>query len=420
MRSGGSTPIQDTQTVNSESLPRLLYFADVAVEDYMHGSSLLYRLLGAYPKDKLLIIEGGGVSALDRRLRGVFYGQCRPMLSRLSSRTRPLITLYAPMPRIRLTKLLRSFQPEAVITVVSGYAWATAAAYAERARLPLHLIVHDDSPNAEGWGALEQRIIHARLAHWYPKAASRLCVSPYTAAEYRRRYNAVGEVLYPSRAAENPVFTEPPDTLGRRCEPFTVAFAGTIYPLYVDGIRRIAAALRATCAGRLLVYGPGPPEAIRSLLQEPNIELRDRVNAADLIQQCRDEAHAMFVPMTYVDEHRPNVETAFPSKLADCTAMGLPLMIDGPEYCTAVRWARDNPGVAEVTTEWNIDGLAACLQRLQDPTHRIRLAREAISRGKEYFAPDRALCTLYSKLRNASRSSNNLTKCDRMVAETKV
>jgi hypothetical protein len=277
----------------------------------------------------------------------------------------------------------------------------------------LHLIVHDDSPNAEGWSHVEQRIIHARLRRWYPKAASRLCVSPYTADEYLRRYNAVGDVLYPSRALDTSVFTEPPGTLGRHCEPFTVAFAGTVYPLYVDGFRRIAAALRATCAGRLLVYGPGPPEAIHSLLQEPNIELRGRVSTvAELTQQCRGEAHAMFVPMTYLIEHRPNVEVGFPSKLADCTAMGLPLVIDGPEYCTAVRWARDNPGVAEVTTEGSIDGLATCLRRLQDPAHRIRLAREAISRGNQYSAPVRAICTLYGKLRDASCNSRHLTDCD--------
>jgi hypothetical protein len=388
----------------------------------MHGSTQLYRLLSSYPKEKLLIVEGSGVSTPDRRLRDVSYGQCKPVLSRLS-RTRfhdyisPVTTLCAPLQRTYLTKLLGSFRPEAVITVVWGYVWATAAAYAERAGLPLHLIVHDDSPNAEGWSAIEKRLIHTRLSHWYPKAASRLCVSPYTAAEYRRRYNAIGDVLYPLRAIDSPVFKEPPDSLGQCCQPFTVAFAGTIYALYTDALRRIAAALRATCAGRLLVYGPTPSESVRSLLQEPNIELRGRTgDSAELIRQCRADAHAMFVPMTYLEEHRPNVEIAFPSKLADCTAMGLPLMIDGPEYCTAVRWARENPGVAEVTTEGNIDGLAACLARLQDPSHRLALAQAAIYRGAQYFAPERAICALYGKLRNASRNSNKLTECERMGA----
>jgi hypothetical protein len=324
------------------------------------------------------------------------------------------MTLCAPMERIRPAKLLQSFEPEAVITVVWGYTWATAAAYAERAGLPLHLIVHDDSPNAEGWGAMERRVIHARLSHWYPKAASRLCVSPYMAAEYRRRYNAMGDVLYPSRATDTPVFTEPPDALGEHCQPFTVAFAGTIYEIYADGLRRMAAALRATCGGRLLVYGPTPSARVSSLLQEPNIELRGRVSVVDLIRQCRREAQAMFVPMTYMEELRANMEISFPSKLADCTAMGLPLVIDGPEYSSAVRWARENPGVAEVVTDQTADALAASVARLQDPAHRLRLAKAAIHRGEQYFAPERAICTLYSKLRNASPNPDNLTGCDRM------
>jgi hypothetical protein len=384
-------------------LPKLLCFSDVPVENYMHGSTLLYRLLSAYPKDKLMIIEGTSTSAPDRRIRGVTYSRCEPVWSRLS-RTRfhsyisPFITLSAPLQRTYLTKLLRCFEPEAVLTVVWGYSWATAAAYAERARLPLHLIVHDDSPNAEAWGAVEARVIHARLSHWYPKAASRFCASPYMADEYRRRYGAMGDVLYPSRATDAPVFMEPPDTLGQRCQPFTVAFAGTIYPQYVDRLRRMAVALWATCAGRLLVFGPTPSESVRSLLQESNIELRDRVSVVDLIRQCRREAHAMFIPMTYLEQHRLNMEIAFPSKLTDATAVGLPLIVDGPEYCSAVRWARENPGVAEVTTEGNTDGLAACLRRLQDPAHRIRLAGEAISRGNEYFASNRAISLLYSKL----------------------
>jgi hypothetical protein len=261
---------------------------------------------------------------------------------------------------------------------------------------------------------MEQRVIHARLSRWYPKAASRLCVSPYTADEYRRRYNAIGDVLYPSRGTDNPVFTEPPDTLGQSCRPFTVAFAGSIYPILSENLRRMAAALRVTCAGRLLVYGPTPSESVRSLLQEPNIELRGRVSAVELIRQCRQEAHAMFVPMTYRDEHRPNVEIAFPSKLADYTAMGLPLVIDGPEYCTAVRWSRENPWVAEVATDQTADALADSVARLQDPAHRLRLAKAAIHRGEQYFAPERAIGTLYSKLRNVSPNSNKLTECERM------
>src|SRR5215510_6514914 len=52
---------------------RLLYLADVPVESYMHGSSLVYRLFESYPAEKLLIVEGLYESQADRRLPNVQY-----------------------------------------------------------------------------------------------------------------------------------------------------------------------------------------------------------------------------------------------------------------------------------------------------------------------------------------------------------
>jgi glycosyltransferase involved in cell wall biosynthesis len=160
----------------------------------------------------------------------------------------------------------------------------------------------------------------------------------------------------------------------------------------------MANALRKN-GGRLLVYGEAPPEAESVLRQEPNIEWRGRVDSSQVIQQCRAEAHAMYVPMPYLELDRPNAEISFPSKLADCTAVGLPLIVDGQEYCSAVRWARENRGVAEVMTDESVDALAGAVARLRDdPAHWIQLANEAIRRGQQYFGFDRAVSILYSKL----------------------
>ena len=48
-----------TGAVTSLELPRLLYLGDVPVEASYHGSALLYRLLQAYPAERLTIIEAG-------------------------------------------------------------------------------------------------------------------------------------------------------------------------------------------------------------------------------------------------------------------------------------------------------------------------------------------------------------------------
>jgi hypothetical protein len=389
------------------NLPNLLYVGDVPVQAGLHGSTLIYRLLEDYPKEKLHIIEVFGASSTDRRLAGSEYhvldtGPSRLLRTRFHYYVSPIATLGAPIFRHRIPKILGGFRPEAVITVVHGYSWATAAPYAEQNKLPLHLILHDECAKiAQPRFAVERRWIEGRLRHWYPRAASRLCVSPFMEETYRDRYGAVGDVLYPSRGKDSPVFSEPAPSLQGPCAPFTIAFGGSIHVEYARSLQRIAVALQSS-HGKLVVYGPYPDAAAHGFLREPNIELRGIVNSDELIRQCRNEAHAMFIPMSYRDEDRLNMEISFPGKLADSTAIGLPLIIDGPEYCSAVRWARQNPEVAEVVTSQDGDFLTAAISRLQDRAYRYRLAAEAISRGMQYFARERAVKLLYAKL-NASR-----------------
>ena len=42
---------------------------------------------------------------------------------------------------------------------------------------------------------------------------------------------------------------------------------------------------------------------------------------------------------------------SFPSKLADYTATGVPLLVMGAVYSSAVRWAREFDGAAAVVVE---------------------------------------------------------------------
>src|SRR5262245_10600855 len=131
---------------------RLLYLADVPVESYMHGSSLVYRLFESYPAEKLLIVEGLYESQADRRLPNVQYCAIKSSLSRLlknpfSHYLWPLSLARVYLSSRSISRIVRSYRPQAVITVVVRQAWEAAASYATRADLPLHLIVHDDWPN---------------------------------------------------------------------------------------------------------------------------------------------------------------------------------------------------------------------------------------------------------------------------------
>ena len=188
-------------------------------------------------------------------------------------------------------------------------------------------------------------------------------------------------MIYPSRAADCPDFDAPPT---QNDKPFTIAFAGTINSNgYIEALTALQNALKPV-GGRLLIFGPN-----QFGLNDPNIQNVGLISSSRLLTRLREEAHALFVPMSFDECDRGNMQMAFPSKLADYTATGLPLLIYGPAYCSAVVWARDNRGVAEVVEDQA--GLSSAINRLaNDPSHRLALGKSALTVGREYFTHDRA------------------------------
>jgi glycosyltransferase involved in cell wall biosynthesis len=384
------------------SLPRLVYLGDVPVESSYHGSALLFRLLQNWPVERLRVIEANLLRSLpERRLPGIQYeelqvGNWRLLHTRFARwysawlmRTRGG---YAPVRR-----LLGDFRPEAVLTVTHGFSWLTAARFAAQHQLPLHLICHDDLPRTNVIPERFRPWIDGEFGRVYRQAKSRLCVSPFMCDAYLERYGAEGMVLYPSRSSDCLRFDTPPERIARNDHPFTVAFGGTINsPGYVDALMRMADALKSI-RGQLLIFGPLTPEVARQAgLERPNIVLRGLVKSGELISRLREEADALFVPMSFAATDRPNMEISFPSKLTDYTAVGLPLLIFGPSYCSAVRWAQENQGVAEVVTQDSPELLATALRHLaQSFSYRIELGRCALEAGQHFFTCEAGQQVLY-------------------------
>jgi hypothetical protein len=92
----------------------------------------------------------------------------------------------------------------------------------------------------------------------------------------------------------------------------------------------------------------------------------------------------------------------FPSKLTDYTAVGLPLLIQGPPECSAVTWAHRHPGIAEVVASDAASDLEPAIARLAtDAAHRVALAREAQNVGDREFSAATADAIFQSALRSA-------------------
>jgi glycosyltransferase involved in cell wall biosynthesis len=396
-----------------EQLPRLLYLGDVPVESSYHGSALIYRLLQTYPPEKLRIIEGNLRNSLpERRLAGVSYssvkvGWKRPLYTRFT-RWANLTYSYAAHWKMRaVRRTLGNFHPEAVLTVAHDFLWLTAASYARQHSLPLHLICHDDWPRLAPVPSTFNGWPERQFGKVYRQAISRLCVSPYMAEEYERRYGAKGAVLYPSRAFDTPVFDAAKRQDGAFNRPFTVAYAGSLATR--DYVRQlvIISRLLPELNGRLLLFGPFDA----TLLQGAGMNLSSVVaggllSSAELVRRLHRDADVLFLPMSFVTSELDAMALNFPSKLTDYTAAGLPLVIWGPESCSAAKWAASEPGVAAVLTDPEPGAMALILKRLKENAAWCsELAKTSVMIGKKYFAPRVADELFFSSLTH-SKSEN--------------
>jgi glycosyltransferase involved in cell wall biosynthesis len=364
--------------------PRIVYVGDVPVEASYHGSTLLHRLLSDYPADRLTIIETATASQPKRRLPNINY-ITRPVTKQrwLNTRLHPYVVAWFTYRAQKMS--LNGFGCEAVLTVAHGFGWLAAAEIARKRKAPLHLIIHDDWPRVAAIAPQLRNWLDDRFARVYRQAQSRLCVSPAMSRLYEERYGAPASVIYPSRAADCADFAEPPTRLAHRDKQFTIVFAGTINSRgYVQALTTLQKALEPV-DGRLLIFGPlTADEAQQAGLSHRNTEIRGLLSSTELLMRLREEADTLFVPMSFDAADRTNMEMAFPSKLADYTATGVPLLIYGPSYCSAVAWAHENPGVAEVA-ESEADLANAIARLANNPDYRIALGKHALTTGREYF-----------------------------------
>jgi hypothetical protein len=389
--------------------------ADVNVEQTGGGALLLHRLLREYPSDRLAVIYNPelAVGEQARLLPGVSYRTFRFGIPRLiRNRFNPFWPALQARNMRRhaatVAGILGDFRPDAVLTVPHWYLWFTAAEVARRLNVPLHLIVHDDWPSyttfrRSGWlWELVRWSCRRTMGKIYRQAASRLCVSPGMVELCRAWYGAEGELLYPSWGEDSP-----PSKIRVRTDrsgPPIVAFCGQIHQDGTTHLLRQLAEVLAGMGGRLDIYSLLSADELESRsLAPPTVRVAGFFPATEMGERVAATADALFLPASFEPRERQDVATLFPSKLADYTAIGLPVLIWGPPYSSAVRWAQEHPGTAAVVTEPDAFAVRAALERLvADPLDACRLASAAALAGKACFEPLIARANLYRALVRAS------------------
>lgn len=393
----------------SHAYCNLALISDLLPQKGRGGDLALYRLLGAWPSERLAILYSA-----KRRLEAAVLPAtthatmpCSKLWERgRHTRFNEIVTLLgvlAPPSVSSISRGLGTFAPDAVLTVAHDFVWLTAAKWCRESGVPLHVIIHDDWPqflNVPSWARPH---LHKQFAAVLRQAATRLCVSQGMAAEYENRYGVKCDVLLPCRGPDSPepVVRAARPTAGR----IVVAYLGGL-PLagYSKAIRAFAE-LAQEVDGLLYLYGDHSPQALqREGLVHNAIIPQALIPWAETYHHLFQHARALFCPVSFQPRDAAIMRTLFPSKLADYTACGLPIIIWGPEESSAVAWARAHDHAAFICTDPAGRGITAFLQQLlTDEDLAVRYARGALLAGEKDFSLTRARSRLSHALSAGSK-----------------
>jgi glycosyltransferase involved in cell wall biosynthesis len=284
-----------------------------------------------------------------------------------------------------------------VMTVAQGEGFHAAQRFAKRHNLPLVVFFHDWWPDMAAVPRIFRRILEKHFILLAKECSLGLCVCEGMKVALGNGLNL--KVFPPIPAKQDPA------GIAQQKKSSTPSQFRILY------------------AGNLRDYGTKLGMALEESLKHPEIQLQVRGTnpkwTNEFKQKMRsigcwlefapravlDEwmasADAFLIPMVFDPEMRRRMETSFPSKLIEMAQFGRPLVIWGPEYCSAVQWARQE-NRALCVTDPDPKVLLMALEKLasnQEALHRLsNAAREA---AETEFSHDRIQAQFMEALRGS-------------------
>lgn len=153
---------------------------------------------------------------------------------------------------------------------------------------------------------------------------------------------------------------------------------GEYGPMLGDALK----ALDGNNSIELVVRGRDPkwPEGFARKMKKKGawLEFAPREELGEWLQT----ADAFLIPMVFEPAMRRRMETSFPSKLIEFSQFGKPLIVWGPEYCSAIQWAKKN-GAALCVTNPRAEALVEAVQKMAGDSLAIKRLSAAAARAAE-------------------------------------
>jgi len=289
--------------------------------------------------------------------------------------------------------LVHSFAPDVLLTVAHGWWHIQARRVAKEFNIPLISFFQDWWPDFPDVPMAFRSRVEREFRRTCADSAVAICVSDGMQQELGAPQNSV--VIYPIPSFKRSQPSRPNMTAVMR-----IAYFGNLYeygPLIEDALRSVNSSdrVRLEVFGRSPRWAPGSEREFRSRGLYRGFPPTDQ-----LVESLRD-FQAVLVVMSFDAALRRRMTTSFPSKMIEGMQLELATVIWGPEYCSAVRWARRG-NRALCVTDANPSALRQALEGLAaSPLEQERLAKSACEAAAGDFNPERIQAQFMDILRQA-------------------
>ncbi|MBD2209703.1 glycosyltransferase [Nostoc linckia FACHB-104] len=376
------------QLTSSISQPEIIVISSVAPQPTSAGQVLLYRHLSQVDEWTVSVVPNpkdnkapSWRTKLMRRLehsRFNYWSNDLDVIDRASNWDNLLLNSH------QKRFYAQTAGKTLILTVAHGDGCWAAQRFAQRNQLPLVTIFHDWWPDIPNVHQPFRQLLEQRFVQLYQKSNLALCVSDGMKNALVSHPNST--VLYPIPAIlqSNSVSNIP--TESDRSPSIRVLYFGGLYD-YAPMLAELLQVTKENPKVQVQVRGSNPdwPADFRS-------EMRDRGLWLDFapreeLNQWLTSADAFLVTMSFDPALRRRMETSFPSKLPEYAQFGKPLVIWGPQYCSAVKWGQKGDR-ALCVTEKHPTALVAALERLKSsPEQQKYYARQALAAAETEFNP---------------------------------
>ena len=306
------------------------------------GEILLHRIFEQEPRlvfigeiDTALKSElAASVTAIEYNRVSTFYERFRR--SRFSGWAYALQTIL-PSPRIySLVKNCRKQNCSIIVTIAHGPDWASTIRYAGKMGMKTILIVHDlmfpklpkslvnvcDTIHENGFRAADCRlVISAGMDDYIKEVAS------------------VDSTVMLPNSAKGATYLRPKAL--KSSGKVVVGYGGNINSgKLLDDLCRLGRELNR--AGMMLKVWSRLNPSAQAAFVSAGVEIHPFVDSNIFAEELNKAADVALLMQPFEASCRVEIESCFPSKMAEYVRTGLPVFVVGPDYASAVKWSELN------------------------------------------------------------------------------